>query len=91
MDGLEWNWAALALAIIRKVSPEDAFVILERGLRPGQHIKRPDITEEDDREIYRLHAVEKVNFTVLAEMYGTTRGTVKGRYAKVKRQIEKEA
>lgn len=76
---LRYNIAALAIAILKGISPEQAFAILE-----GKNIITV-YNEEDIKDMVRLHD-QGFSYRQIAEMYGLTKDAVQKRINRYKKK-----
>ena len=78
------NYCALAVAILKSVTPERAFEEMDRG--PA--IKnRMEITREDVMDMYTLNE-QGVTCREIAEMYGMKLGAVHRRVWKIRNEMQ---
>lgn len=82
MNGLDYNYAALAVSILKNVSPERAFLLLENPHVGSTPRKLSDMEIEDMIRVKQTHT-----FDEMAEIYGMSRDAI---YMQIKRYKQRK-
>lgn len=79
MNALDYNYAALAVAILRGCSVEHAFELLE-----NPEIRTPKFTDDDIEDMVKLK--QEYTYKQIGEIYGLSRSAVYNRIRRYKNQ-----
>lgn len=77
------NWCALCVCILRNVTPEQAFLLLEKNVK---FTKNKNVTDEDIEHMIELR--KEKTFQEIGDLYGLNPGAV---YTRIKRYLSRKA